>query len=215
MYDAQPHRVPSPAKTATPMASVSQMPSRAGDDAILMQRITAQADKAALQDIALHYGPRLKAFLMCRGEQSQTAEDIVQDVMILVWKKAAQFNPDKGTLSSWLYRMTRNRWIDHKRKYGRLQPTAPDIMSILSDDVVASADKDYDRTEASTAVRQHLAALPTQQKEILHLAFYEGLSHSQIATRTGLPLGTVKSRIRMSLKNLQPGLKNFRGVTHD
>lgn len=215
MYDAQTSKLSGTAKMATAMASVSQMPSRAGNDAILMRRITLQADKSALRDIALHYGPRLKAFLMCRGEQSQTAEDIVQDVMILVWKKAAQFNPDKGTLSSWLYRMTRNRWIDHKRKYGRLQPTAPDIMSVLSDAVVASADKDYDRVEASTAVRQHLAALPTQQKEILHLSFYEGLSHSQIATRTGLPLGTVKSRIRTSLKSLESGLENFRGVNND
>lgn len=194
------------------LASVTELPGRAELDAQLMQRINGQSDRHALQEIALHYGPRLKSFLMYRGEQPQTAEDMVQEVLILVWTKSEQFDPQKGSFSAWVYRMTRNKWIDHKRKYGRLQSTAPDLMAILSDDVVDAADVRFDREEAASSVRKSLALLSNDQKQILHLSFFEGLSHNQIAERTGLPLGTVKGRIRASLKKMQPSLENFRGV---
>ena len=197
----------------TKPASVTQMPGRTELDAALMRRMVVHMDKTALQEIALHYGPRLKAFLMSRGEQSGTAEDIVQDVIIQVWTKAAQFDADKGSFSAWVYRMTRNKWIDHKRRHTRLQPTEPDILSSMIEDEVPSADIDYDRAEMSAAVRQHLAVLPMQQKQILYWSFFEGLSHTQIAERSGLPLGTVKGRIRASLKKMRPGLKNFKGVS--
>ncbi len=192
-------------------ASVTQLPGRTDIDAGLMARIITASDKQALRELSLHYAPRLKAFLMYRGEQSQTAEDIVQDVIILIWTKAPQFDPQKGSFSSWAYRMTRNKWIDHKRKHGRMQPTAPDIMSVMSDDLVEPADIEFDRQEASLAVRKEMALLPTDQKQILYLAFFEGLSHSQISDRTGLALGTVKSRIRSSLKKMRGGLETFRG----
>jgi len=196
----------------TGLAVISEMPGRRAQDTALMQRIIDDADKHALETLALHYAPRLKSFLMHRGEQSQTAEDIVQDVMIAVWTKAAQFDASKGSFSSWAYRMTRNKWIDHKRKHDRLQPTSPEIIQVMTDGVVASADIDFDKVEAAGAVRTHMAALPNEQKQMLHLAFFEGLSHRQISARTGLPLGTVKGRIRASLKKMRPGLENFQGL---
>ena len=203
---------PKPLSNIIKVASVTEMPGRADIDAELMTRIVATSDKRALEDIALHYGPRLKSFLMYRGEQEQTAEDIIQDVIILVWTKAAQFDAQKGSFSAWVYRMTRNKWIDHKRKHNRLQPTAPEIMATLSDDYCEAADIDFERAEGSQAVRKRMALLPNEQKKILHMSFFEGLSHTQIAERTGLPLGTVKGRIRASLKKMRPGLKNFRGT---
>ena len=192
-------------------AEVKELPGRSEQDADLIRRIVDHSDKYALQDLALHYGPRLKSFLICRGEQQHTAEDIIQEVMITVWTKAAQFDARKGSFSSWIYRMTRNKWIDHKRKHDRLQPTAPEIMSSLSDNVVEAVDVDLERAEVSSEIRKQLAILPTKQKQILHLSFFEGLSHSQIAERTGLPLGTVKGRIRSALTKMRPGMENFRG----
>jgi len=203
---------PNHSQTHSKLATVKEMPGRTEKDAELMRRIVANSDKAALQDIALHYAPRLKAFLTSRGEQSQTAEDIVQEAIIVVWTKAPQFNQSKGTFSAWVYRITRNKWLDYKRKNDRMQPTSPDILSVMVDDFVESTDVDFDRVEASIAVRKHLATLPTQQKQILYLSFFEGLSHSQIAQRTGLPLGTVKGRIRAALKKMRHGLENFQGV---
>lgn len=206
------HSTPRRTKKA---ASVTGLPGRSAIDAALMSRIVNGADRSALAELAEHYAPRLKSFLMYRGEQAQTAEDIVQDVIILVWTKSGQFNAERGSFSSWVYRMTRNKWIDHKRKHDRQQPTAPDILAVLSDDIVEAADVDFERTEASIAVRKHMAELPTEQKQMLQLAFFEGLTHNQISERTGLALGTVKSRIRASLKKLRGGLEIHRGVINE
>mgnify|MGYP000224039289 CR=1 FL=1 len=214
MHDVQNRATPLDrgGKPSRKAASVTELPGRSVRDAMLVAKIAQEQDKQALQEIALHYGPRLKSFLMYRGEQALTAEDIVQDVILLVWTKASQFDAQRGTFSAWVYRMTRNKWIDHKRKHDRLQPTAPDIMAVLSDDFVDSVDLSFDRAEAQSSVRKTLALLPNDRKEILHLSFFEGLSHKQIAQRTGLPLGTVKGRIRASLKKMRSGLENFRGV---
>lgn len=196
-------------------ASVSALPGRSEADAALVCRIRDAGDRTALDALALHYGPRLKAWLMHRGEQAHTAEDIVQDVMVTVWLKASLFNPDRGSFSTWVYRLTRNRWIDNKRKHNRVQPTDFDAIAKLADAPTPAADDEYDRQEAAKAVHEELALLTPEQKNMLHLAFFEGLSHSQIAERTGLPLGTVKSRIRAPLKKMQAGLKEFSEFAHD
>lgn len=196
-------------------ASVSAMPGRGDADAALVRRVGDHRDRSALDTLASHYAPRLKAWLMHRGEQAHTAEDIVQDVMVTVWLKASMFDQSRGSFSTWAYRLTRNRWIDHKRKHDRLQPTDFDAIARLADSPVAAADAEYDKQEASKAVHQELALLTPEQKNMLHLAFFEGLSHSQIAERTGLPLGTVKSRIRTPLKKMQEGLKEFSEFNND
>lgn len=190
-------------------ARICAMPGRAETDAALVRRISEERDREALDALARHYGPRLKGWLMNRGEQEHTAEDIVQDVMVTVWLKASQFSEDRGGFSTWLYRLARNRWIDQKRKNNRVQPTDFEVISQLADAVVPAVDGDYDRHEAAKAVHAELALLSPEQKHILHLAFFEGLSHSQIAERTGLALGTVKSRIRAPLKKMQYGLKAY------
>ncbi len=193
-------------------AVVNAMPGREKMDSELMSRISAERDRSALQHIGNHYAPRLKAWLIHRGEQAATAEDIVQDVLVLVWTKSHQFDPARGTVSAWIYRMVRNCWIDHKRKHDRLQPTDPEIMSLLADAPIEGPDSEVGQSETAQAVQGALAELPLDQKNMLHMSFFEGLSHSQIAQRTGLPLGTVKSRIRAPLKKLRDNLKDFRGV---
>lgn len=195
--------------TAAGSARICAMPSRAEMDAALMRRIGKDRDRAALDVVARHYGPRLKGWLMNRGEQEHTAEDIVQDVMVTVWIKASQYSEDRGRFSTWLYRLARNRWIDQKRKNNRVQPTDFEAISQLADSVVPADDGGYDWHEAARAVHAELAQLSPEQKHILHLAFFEGLSHSQIAERTGLALGTVKSRIRAPLKKMQSGLRVY------
>lgn len=193
-------------------ATVKAMPGRDGKDAALMERVASAMDRGAFHDIASHYAPRLKSWLVYRGTQSSTAEDIVQEVMISVWSKAKQFDPLKGAFSAWVYRMTRNHWIDYKRKHDRLQPTDPDRISDMADIPIAGADAAFNQSETAQAVQAELAKLPLDQKQMLHLAFFEGLTHSQIAERTGLALGTVKGRIRAPLKKLKNRLENFRGV---
>ncbi len=196
-------------------ACVSVLPSRTEIDASLMARVCASRDRDALNLLALHYGPRIKAWLMNRGEQAHTAEDIVQDVLVAVWIKSELFDPARGSFSTWAYRMARNRWIDLKRKHHRTHTKDFDEISRLADSAVQSADVDYEKNQAAKAVQLELATLTPEQKHILHLAFFEGLTHSQIAVRTGLPLGTVKSRIRAPLKKMQTGLREYSELYDD
>ncbi|MEM9495206.1 MAG: sigma-70 family RNA polymerase sigma factor [Pseudomonadota bacterium] len=191
---------------------MSALPGRGDEDAALMTRVRVGRDRAALGAIAEHYAPRLKAWLMNRGEEAHTAEDIAQDVMIAVWNKAALFDPERGSFSTWVFRMTRNRWIDHKRKHDRVQPTSPGVVAEMADAPVAGAEAAFEQTEAAAAVRHEMAQLSAEQKHVLHLAFFEGLTHSEIAERTGLALGTVKSRIRAPLKKMRARLENFREI---
>lgn len=196
-------------------ASVTPLPGRSEADAALVRQIAHARDKTALDLLARHYGPRLKAWLIYRGEQDHTAEDIVQDVMVTVWMKASLFDAERGSFSTWAYRLARNRWIDQKRRNSRVEPTEMSEIARLADSAVSPADSDYEQREMSRAVHQELALLTPEQKHMLHLAFFEGLSHSEIASRTGLPLGTVKSRIRAPLKKMQAGLKQFSEFASD
>ncbi|MAB11417.1 MAG: RNA polymerase subunit sigma [Hyphomonas sp.] len=191
-------------------AKVSALPGRSSLDGELMSRVVTSADRDAFNALAVHYAPRLKAWLMHRGEGDSTSEDIVQDVLTAVWQKAESFDSTKASFSTWVYRMTRNRWIDHKRKHDRLQPTAPSDMINLVDEPDDSLHAGLEEAEAAQAVRDALATLPPEQKQMLYLAFFEGLSHSAIAERTGIAIGTVKSRIRAPLKKLRTTLEAHR-----
>lgn len=195
---------------AKPVARVSALPGRAQCDVALMNRIVIHRDAPAFSELTRHYAPRLKAWLMHRGESGATAEDIVQDVMVKVWHKAELYDCSKASFSTWVYRLTRNRWIDHKRKHDRLQPTAPDIMASLADRPVSSAESDVELVERAEAIQMALATLPNEQKEMLHMSFFEGLTHREISKRTGIALGTVKSRIRVPLQRLRAQLQDFR-----
>ncbi|MEX6633280.1 sigma-70 family RNA polymerase sigma factor [Hyphococcus lacteus] len=189
--------------------AVIAMPNRSETDEALIGRIRNERDRNALDTLALHYGPRLKSWLTHRGEEPSTAEDIVQDVLVSVWVKAHKFDPTRGKFSTWVFRLTRNRWIDHKRKSKKIDVTDPDDFIQLIDTTVNGADSDYAQNEISVAIHKQLALLPTDQKQLLYLSFFEGLSHGEIAKKTGLPLGTVKSRIRSPLKKMQQNLAEF------
>ncbi|WP_411817350.1 RNA polymerase sigma factor [Hyphococcus sp. DH-69] len=194
---------------------VIAMPNRSDTDEVLIEKVRNHRDRDALNSLASHYGPRLKSWLVCRGEDSHAAEDIVQDVMVTVWVKANKYDPSRGKFSTWLFRLTRNRWIDCKRKSQRVDVTAPDDLVALVDGAVDGADAAFDQNEISAAIHKQLALLPAEQKHVLYLSFFEGLSHGEIAKRTGLALGTVKSRIRAPLKKMQESMTEFSEYFND
>lgn len=189
--------------------AIIAMPNRSETDESLIGRVRMDRDRSALDSLAIHYGPRLKSWLIHRGEESSTAEDIVQDVLVSVWVKANKFDPTRGKFSTWVFRLTRNRWIDYKRRSKKIDVTDPDDFIHLIDTAVDGADTDYAQNEISVAIHKQLALLPVDQKQLLYLSFFEGLSHGEIAKKTGLPLGTVKSRIRSPLKKMQQNLNEF------
>ena len=180
--------------------------SAAKRDAIWLTAIAEKKDARALSDLFEVYGPKLKGWLMARGVGSGTAEDIVQDVMIKVWTRAEMFDPAKASFATWVYRMTRNKWIDHKRKHGRMDVRDPEIMKIIADDEVPSAETNFMTQESTDILREQIALLTETQQMAIRMAFLEFKTHKQISAETGLPLGTVKTRIRSAIQALKANM---------
>lgn len=163
-------------------------------------------DRAAFARLFAHFGPRLKAMLMRGGLRDGSAEDVVQDVMLAVWHKAAQFDPHRAEASAWIYRIARNRQIDLARR--RPLPLAgpveePEGLEPDAAQVLAMA-------EEGVRLRAALTRLAPEQMTVLQQAYFDDLSHSGIADATGLPLGTIKSRIRLGLERLRHELRDLK-----
>lgn len=189
-----------------PPASASAGGSRAEDWARLVVRVAESRDKEAFTMLFDHFAPRIEAHLQRLGLDAAQAEEIAQDVMITLWRKASLFDPSKSALSTWLYRIARNRRIDLSRRdrTDYVDPQSPAILEIASEGRI---DQAFDGQQRDDIVRGLVTELPNEQQSLVKLAFYEGLSHSQIAERTGIPLGTVKSRLRLAFTRLRRGLE--------
>jgi len=185
--------------------------SAAKRDALWLTAITEKQDARALSDLFEIYGPKLKGWLMARGVGNGTAEDIVQDVMIKVWTKAASFDPSKASFATWVYRMTRNRWIDHQRKHGRMDVRDPEFMKIIADDEVPSAEVNFMAQQDTDMLREQIARLTTPQQMAIKMAFMEFKTHNEISEETGVPLGTVKTRIRSAIQTLKSNMQKNLG----
>lgn len=171
----------------------------------LVLAVAQRRDRAAFATLFDHFGPRLNGFLMRQGCDAALAEEIVQDTFSTLWRKADLFDPAKSSVSTWLYRIARNRRIDLARRdrSDRIDPEDP----ILHPAAEADPDAMLDAQQREEALRLALGSLPQEQLELVRLAFFEGLSHAQVAARTGLPLGTVKSRIRLAFTRLRRALE--------
>lgn len=171
----------------------------------LVRAVAQSRDRAAFTRVFDHFGPRLNGFLLRQGCDAALAEEIVQDTFSILWRKADLFDPAKSSVSTWLYRIARNRRIDLSRRdrSGRIDPEDP----ILHPAPQAGPDQLIDAQQREEALRQALASLPDEQLRLVRLAFFEGLSHAEVAARTGLPLGTVKSRIRLAFTRLRRALE--------
>lgn len=176
----------------------------------LAQSVAETQDKAAFEEIFDYFAPRLKAYLFRLGAQGGQAEELVQEVMITLWHKANLFDPSKSSLSTWLFRVARNRHIDAMRREKRGELDEKDPYLQPQEETDAGEQMDADQRDAR--VRNCLSALPEEQVLIIRLAFFKGLSHSEIAQETNLPLGTVKSRIRLAFSRLRRDLESDQAI---
>jgi RNA polymerase sigma factor (sigma-70 family) len=184
--------------------TVLVVPSR--DWASLVRAVADRRDREAFTLIFDYFAPRIEAYLTRLGLDSGAAEEIAQEVMVTLWRKADLFDPAKSSLPTWLYRIARNRRIDLMRRarVDYLDPQSPRLLDEAAEGEISSA---YEGQERDDILRKLVLTLPEQQQGLLTLAFYEGLSHSQIAERTGTPLGTVKSRLRLAFSQLRRALE--------
>lgn len=168
------------------------------DWSALMLRVQ-DGDRAAFAALFGHFAPRVKYFLMKAGSSAPVAEDCAQDVLATVWQKAGQFDPARASVATWIFTIARNRRIDIARRDKRPEPEDLDWLGGEEPD---QADV-YAAAEDGRALSAALAALPEKQRALIQRAYYGDLSHSEIAAETGLPLGTIKSRIRLALDKLR------------
>lgn len=166
----------------------------------LLTAVAQERDRQAFAALFTHFAPRVKGYLMRGGANSAQAEEIAQETMVSVWRKAHLYDRSKANASTWLFTIARNQRIDSIRRERRPEPDPHDPS--FAPEPAIPPDREVSAYEDVAAVRSALAELPDAQREVVTLSFYEDLSHSAIADRLSLPIGTVKSRIRLALKRL-------------
>ena len=175
------------------------------DWAGLIGAVAVHRDKAAFALLFRHFAPRMKAFLMRAGTDVDVAQEVAQDAMISVWRKAASFDPARASASTWIFTIARNRRIDLLRR-GASSRIEPEDYAIAFVEEPAPADRVAFAGQARVRLAGLMTTLAADQAEVVRMAFYEDKSHSAIAEELSLPLGTVKSRIRLALTRLRESL---------
>jgi len=162
---------------------------------------TARQDRAAFAELFEFYAPRVKAYLMRLNASDSLAEELTQEIMLTVWRKASQFDRTQASASTWIFRIARNRRIDAARQANKPALDAED--PALRPPEATAPDDAVHNTGRDKRVREAMMDLPEEQIALLRLAFFDGLSHRDIADKIGMPLGTVKSRLRLAFDKLR------------
>lgn len=174
----------------------------------LLQRVAANGDVEAFKALFEAYAPRVKSYMLRQGADAATAEELAQETLLAVWRKAALYSDEKGSATTWIFTIARNLRIDRLRKEVVWQPLPENNEERPSED--PTPDEEVSERERAEKVRAMLAELPPDQSEVVNLAFLEGMSHSEIAKRLDLPLGTVKSRMRLAYQKIRDALEDLR-----
>jgi RNA polymerase sigma-70 factor (ECF subfamily) len=169
----------------------------------LVRRIHLDQDKQAFAKVFAHFAPRVKSFLMKGGSGETLAEECTQEVMATLWQKAHLFDPSRASVSTWIFTIARNKKIDALRKQRRPEPEdlpwGPEAEPDQADVIVLQ--------QETERLAKAVAELPEKQRLLIEQAYFGDLSHNEIAEETGLPLGTIKSRIRLALERLRHTMK--------
>lgn len=168
-----------------------------------MQAVAASRDRLAFGRIFAFYGPRVKAYLRRLGAEDATAEDLTQEVMLSVWRRADQFDRGRAALSTWVYTIARNKRIDAMRRERRPEFDLEDPALVVEDAGAPRGDVHAEAEQARREIGRAIEQLPAEQAQLLRIFYFEEKPHSEIAEELGLPLGTVKSRLRLALAKMR------------
>jgi RNA polymerase sigma-70 factor (ECF subfamily) len=179
------------------------------DDAALVARMRA-GDEQALGELYDRWEDAVRVCALNIVDEAAEAEDVVEDVFWQAWRQSGRFDAERGSVSAWLLTIARSRALDRARARRRSRETSG-LEELELSGVEASVAQndplvDAERGERSRMVRRALHDLPAEQRESLELAYFEGLSQTEIAARTGNPLGTVKTRMRLAMQKLRESL---------
>ncbi len=163
-------------------------------------------DRQAFGALFGHFAPRLKTYLRRLGCDSGAAEELVQEVMLLVWRRAETYDPAQASASTWVFTIARNKRIDVLRREQRpeIDPNDPALVP----DADEPADQRVESRQSNDRLRAALKDLPPEQAELLRMAYFEDKPHSVISAEHGIPLGTVKSRLRLAMDRLRKAMRD-------
>ncbi len=186
----------------SPPVTLASQASPAGEMSALLVAIAATRDRQMFARLFEYYVPRVKAYVMRQGVDGAAAEELAQEAMLIVWRRADSFDPEKASAATWIYTIVRNLRIDALRKLRR--PTFDVDDPCYVPDPPQQPDDALQSGRIEKRVREALMQLPEEQAVVVRLSFFEDMAHGEIATSLSLPLGTVKSRLRLAMRRLQP-----------
>ncbi|MBU1307683.1 MAG: sigma-70 family RNA polymerase sigma factor [Alphaproteobacteria bacterium] len=194
------------AMTETIIGRIS-VPVETDDPSSLLLRVAEHRDKAALAALFSHFGPRIKSMMMKLGSSDALAEDLVQETFVSVWRKAAMYSQQRGAPSTWIFTIARNLRIDQLRRQSNKPYEDLESLELASD--APSGSSLVEQNQVIERVTLALKSLPVEQQEVVRLSFVQDMPHAQIAESIGIPLGTVKSRLRLAYERLRPLLEDL------
>lgn len=170
----------------------------------LISAIAQHQDRAAFAALFEHFAPRIKAFMQRSGASAATAEELAQETMLAIWRKAALFNPSSSGAAAWIFTIARNLRIDYHRRESRGgMIEASDVEIEFQIDDSPQPDSVVATSQSEDRVRSALTKLSDDQMRVVELSFFEEKAHAEIAQILGIPLGTVKSRLRLAMTRLR------------
>ena len=194
--------------SALTMAEQARNQSAPDHLAELLSRVAQSRDRSAFAELFDHFAPRVKAFMMRKGSNAEQAEDLVQETMLAVWSKSQMYVNERGSVATWIFTIARNLRIDKLRR-DKAQ-LYQDIEDFDAPDGKIGADEAMGRSQEDNYVNKALAQIPADQRELLILSYVEDVTQSEIALKLNLPLGTVKSRMRLGYQRLRKILEQVK-----
>lgn len=171
----------------------------------LIVAVAERADREAFAALFEHYAPRIKGYLVRRGLEPGRAEEVTQECMLAVWRKARQFDPARADASAWIFAIARNLRVDEIRRERRPE-LAGEAAEIAEP---ARAEEQLLRTDAARSLHAAMAELPPEQTEALRAVYFDDHAHGAAAQALDVPLGTLKSRVRLALQRLRSRLETL------
>ena len=181
--------------------------SKSNEMSELLRRVAERGDVAAFQELYENFAPRVKSYMMRKGADANTAEELAQETLLTIWRKASLYSNSKGSATTWIFTIARNLRIDRLRREFPWQSLPEGHDEEASDDT--PPDEQVSERERKQRIHAALSELPSDQHEVVTLSYLEGMSHSEIAERLGLPLGTVKSRMRLAYQKIREAVEDL------
>ncbi|WP_299203889.1 sigma-70 family RNA polymerase sigma factor [uncultured Amphritea sp.] len=186
-----------PGEDVDNIVQLSQADMASSDWSDLLGSLAAKPDKNIYARLFNHFAPKVKAYILRLGVGVSAAEEVTQEVMLSVWRKAHMYHPEKAAASTWIFTLARNQSIDWMRKQKYPQYSLDEWSE------TASESGQGEQEVLSDRVAKAISQLPEKQAQVIYMSYFEGRSHGDIASRLDIPLGSVKSRIRLASEKLK------------